>query len=355
MFLISLVSEPAVQSNFLLFSKEEETKLETFKIENEEKRIITGLVMAANRPIIRVSEAGPYYITYSKEVLNEMVERFLAMGRANNVDEQHNFEIQDGIYLREIYLKDSERGISPKGFEDVEDGSIFATYHILNDEVWNKIKEGEFKGFSLAGIFKEEAYNKIEINNKPNKTKVMKKMNKIKEALSKLIEEAFENITTDKGILALDGAIEDMAVGMAVMLVDEEGNESMPEDGDYALEDGRILKIEGGKIAEIVEPEPAEEEPEVIEEPAEVVVAEEEPEVENPTNEGEESEPEAIVELRKEVNELYDLVRKMEERIAELEKKPAAEPASEEFKKVKEPVKTTKDKHSDFLASIMKA
>ena len=82
------------------------------------------------------------------------------------------------------------------------------------------------------------------------------KMNKIKEALSKLIAETFERISTDKGILALDGALEDMEVGMAVSFVDEEGNEVAAEDGDYVLEDGRILRIAEGKIAEIIEPEP---------------------------------------------------------------------------------------------------
>lgn len=188
------------------------------------------------------------------------------------------------------------------------------------------------------------------------------KMNKIKEALSKLIAETFERISTDKGILALDGALEDMEVGMAVSFVNEEGEEVAAEDGDYVLEDGRILRIAEGKIAEIIEPEaevPAEEEApaeEPVAEEAEEEAPAEEPEVENPTNEGEESETEAVVELRREVNELYELVHRLEERIAELEKKPAAEPASEEFKKVSEsPLKVSKDAHSNFLASINKA
>ena len=187
------------------------------------------------------------------------------------------------------------------------------------------------------------------------------KMNKIKEALSKLIAETFERISTDKGILALDGALEDMEVGMAVSFVDEEGNEVAAEDGDYVLEDGRILRIAEGKIAEIVEPEaevPAEEEA-----PAEEPVAEEaeeaaeEPEVENPTNEGEETETEAVVKLREEVNELYELVHRLEDRIAELEKKPAAEPASEEFKKSKkvDAFKASKDAHYNLLADLNKA
>ena len=162
MFFISLVDDPAVDSNFLAFSNDENVKNLTFSVDDEEQRIVTGLVMAADRPILRRYGDFVYYIMYDKATLNAMTERFLAAGFANNVDTQHNFELEDGIFLREIYMKDTKRGISPKGFEDVEDGSLFATYHIVNDEVWDKVKNGDFKGFSLAGIFKEVEMSKEE-------------------------------------------------------------------------------------------------------------------------------------------------------------------------------------------------
>ena len=162
MFLISLVDDPAVKANFMAFSNEEDKKYLAFRVENEEKRIVTGLVMAADRPILRQDANGLYYIMYDKDTINAMAERFLAMGLANNVDTQHSLEVEKDVFLREMYIKDEERGISPKGFEDVEDGSLFATYHILNDEVWEKVKEGEFKGFSLAGIFQKVEMSKVE-------------------------------------------------------------------------------------------------------------------------------------------------------------------------------------------------
>ena len=159
MYFISLVEDPAVECDFLAFEKVQNL---TFKVENEEKRIVTGLVMACDRPILRQDFNGLYYILYDKETIIAMAERFLAMGLANNLDTQHNFEVEKDVFLREMYIKDSERGISPKGFEDVEEGSLFATYHILNDEVWEKVKSGEFKGFSLAGIFAEEEFNAVD-------------------------------------------------------------------------------------------------------------------------------------------------------------------------------------------------
>lgn len=183
MYFISLVDDPAVECDFLAFDKVQNLN---FKVENEEKRIVTGLVMPADRPILRQDFDGLYYILYDKDTIIAMAERFLAMGIANNVDTNHNFEVEDGVFLREMYIKDSERGISPKGFEDVEEGSLFATYHILNDEVWDKVKKGEFKGYSLAGIFKEEEFGAVEDDiTEEEYNELMELINTVKEALNK--------------------------------------------------------------------------------------------------------------------------------------------------------------------------
>jgi hypothetical protein len=69
----------------------------------------------------------------------------------------------DGVYMIESFLIDKERGINaPKGYE-LTDGSWFGSYKIDNDEIWNDfIKSGEFKGFSVEGLFKT-----VKIDEKP--------------------------------------------------------------------------------------------------------------------------------------------------------------------------------------------
>ena len=42
---------------------------------------------------------------------------------------------------------------APKGFEDLPDGSWFGSYKVDNEAVWNDIKAGTFKGFSVEGMF----------------------------------------------------------------------------------------------------------------------------------------------------------------------------------------------------------
>lgn len=170
------------------------------------------------------------------------------------------------------------------------------------------------------------------------------KLNKVKELLAKMLEVEnleFASATTDKGVIFYDG--EELAEGVKVYVEDAEGNKVAAEDGTYVIEeDNSVIKeieVVDGAITSIVEKSAEEEvteEPVEEEKPAEEVVAEEE--VENPTNEGEETDTEAIVKLREEVNELYSIVdtlRKDYESLKTMVEKsldnPAVKPVTEEF------------------------
>lgn len=153
---ISLVEFPAVESDFLKFSKDKSKLL--FNIQDEEQRIVTGVIMRCDFPIYRIGNSGyEYYIMYDKDTIIKMADKFLKNNTFNNINLEHNDKrFVEGVTLREIFIKDSNKGISPKGFEEIEDGSLFATYHIENDEVWEQIKNQTFKGFSLEGFFELE-------------------------------------------------------------------------------------------------------------------------------------------------------------------------------------------------------
>lgn len=153
MYLVSLVDSPAVDVSWQLFNKVKET----FRVENDEKRIILGVVMLADTPIYRKNSSGDeYYIQFSKETIAKMVQKYFKEGYHENVDQNHSFELISGIELQQAFIKDTEKGISPKGFEEVPEGSLFFTYKVTSDELWEQVKSGSWTGFSLAGIFKEE-------------------------------------------------------------------------------------------------------------------------------------------------------------------------------------------------------
>lgn len=155
MFVVSLVDEPAVEVDFLAFDKQTE-QLE-FAIQDEEQRKVLGVVMIPNKLIYRRDSNGfEYFIKYEPDTIHQMVEKFFRDVNPNNVDTNHSFELVQGVVLSQAFFKNTEKGINPAGFEDLPDDTLFFEYHILNDEIWNGIKEGTWKGFSLAGYFNVE-------------------------------------------------------------------------------------------------------------------------------------------------------------------------------------------------------
>jgi hypothetical protein len=126
-----------------------------FAIQDEEKRIVTGAAMIADLPIYRRDEVrGEYYVVFDKESIFKIAKKWARSNQYNAVNTHHKTPIADGVSLFESYLIDRERGVMPpKGFEEVADGSWFVSYLIDNDEVWAKVKSGEFKGFSVEGVF----------------------------------------------------------------------------------------------------------------------------------------------------------------------------------------------------------
>lgn len=94
-----------------------------------------------------------------------MIVKYSKNGLFNSVNLQHDDNtFQDGIYMFESYIKNSERGIVPTEFDDIPDGSWIASFKVENEELWDEIKNsGELNGFSLQGMFLlEEVFNKIE-------------------------------------------------------------------------------------------------------------------------------------------------------------------------------------------------
>jgi hypothetical protein len=130
-------------------------KSEKFAIQDEEKRIVSGVAMVADMPIYRRDAIrGEYYVVFDKESIFKIAKKWARSNKYDSVNAHHKTPIEEGVSLFESYIVDRERGVMPpKGYEDVADGSWFVSYLIDNDDVWAKVKAGEFKGFSVEGVF----------------------------------------------------------------------------------------------------------------------------------------------------------------------------------------------------------
>lgn len=149
---ISLVNDPAVDAYFVSFSKD---KIQQMFTTNEEQKMITGVVMRCDYPIYRNDEhLGEYYINFSADVIKQMAQKLLRDNNQNNVNIEHMFNSDvEGVEMVELFIKDRNKGKNPTGFEDINDGSLFATFKVDNQDIWQQIKNGTFKGYSLEGFF----------------------------------------------------------------------------------------------------------------------------------------------------------------------------------------------------------
>ena len=268
MLKISLVDDPAVMSNFQAFDSHK--KMLMYEVADEEKRLVRGVVMRADFPIFRRDkEMGEYYIIYKADTIRQMAEKYLVENRQNNVNLMHAADSDvDGVQMVQFFIKDTSAGVAPANFEEIADGSLFGEFHVTNDEVWEQIKGGTYKGFSLEGIFdlcpeqnKDEVQEIVDsldgkfkrIFKNTSNSKTMSKLSRLKAALAKAFAE-FGNITTDRGILAWDGD-DDLKAGDAVYIEDADGNRTPAEDGDYKTEDNKTIVVVDGKVSEIKDPE----------------------------------------------------------------------------------------------------
>lgn len=145
---ISIVDYPAMEKAMLVFNKDKKPVM--FAVQDELQHKITSVVIRCNYPIYRINERGEeYYIRFGKEVIEQLAEKYSKDGLLNQVSVQHNGQLLEDITMTEFFIKNKEKGIDPKGFEDIEDYSLFATFKVNNEEVWNRIMEGEFGGLSM--------------------------------------------------------------------------------------------------------------------------------------------------------------------------------------------------------------
>ena len=148
---VALVDKPAIQRNFLAFNTKQR-----FEVLSEDKRIVSGPLMLADMPIYRMNEDfGEHYVVFDAETIQKIAEKFFKKGYQANVNEMHDpNKAVDGVTMFESWLVNRDLGKMPiNGFEDVKDGSWFGSFKVENDDIWAKVKSGEFQGFSVEGIF----------------------------------------------------------------------------------------------------------------------------------------------------------------------------------------------------------
>ena len=160
--IISFVSTPAIEKNFMHFNKKNGKY--SFKSTDDEKRIVTGPVMVPNQEIIRMdAESKPYFVYFTEETIEKAQEIFAKNGKTKSTNFEHEENDMKGVTVVEswIVMDPSNDKSNALGFSSIPKGTWMVSYKVDNDELWNKVKSKEVQGFSIEGVFSK---NIIEMN-----------------------------------------------------------------------------------------------------------------------------------------------------------------------------------------------
>ena len=149
---ISLVSAPAIEQDFVYFGKEKNNL--TFAKVDEEKRMLVSPALIPNKQIFRYdpNTDSEYYVYFSPETVRKASELYLQHNNHHKATYQHQDRVS-GVLTVESWIKEGDSDKSKMYGYDLPNGTWFVKMKIDNDELWNKIKEGELKGLGIEGYF----------------------------------------------------------------------------------------------------------------------------------------------------------------------------------------------------------
>jgi hypothetical protein len=264
----ALVENPAIQRNWMAFKEHKDFK---FKTHNEEKRILAGALMVADFPMYRNMNGKEFFVKFSSETIEQLADRMVLNNKLTAFNFEHDAkkELAD-MHIQQFFIINTELGMdTPKGFDELTNGSLFAFVKVNNEQVWNDyVKTGIVKGFSIEGNFatKEEFSEQKFINefnqilNMTDKKIATSKLDELVAKAKALFSEEIKPEEKKEEEVKMGGA--SLTDGTKVMWEGElsEGTIVLLEDGtaapdgEHTFEDGTVISIEGGQVVAVAKP-----------------------------------------------------------------------------------------------------
>ncbi len=173
---ISLVSAPAIEENFVYFGKEKHNL--TFAKVDEDKRMLVSPALIPNKQIFRYNPQtdSEYYVYFSKDTVRQAAELYLKHNNHHKATYEHQDRVS-GVLTTESWIKEGDMDKSKMYGFDLPNGTWFVKMRIDNDDLWNKIKEGELKGLSIEGYFVDKMQKMSD--NKPTNEEIRQALREI--------------------------------------------------------------------------------------------------------------------------------------------------------------------------------
>lgn len=184
-FGISLVRDPAIMVEALSFSKNKPKSkdIELLRF-SDDKQVMISPVLIPEQRIYR-NEIGvdkeEGYVTLSKETIYDLQLQFFKEQYNHNSSLEHNTQLEDIFVFESWIIEDSKNDKANALGYNLPAGTWMASIKINNSDIWESVKQGLIKGFSIDGEL---------LTNKKEDFKMKK--NVLKAKFSKLIKAKFE-------------------------------------------------------------------------------------------------------------------------------------------------------------------
>jgi len=239
MIVNSFVSEPATEKEWLYFSKNKKQ----LNFYDNEKQIVTSVVMLANTPIYRNDDGYEYMLVFTPEAIKKMAFDYFSKNGFNKISIEHDGSVIEGsaILLESYFVDDNKK--APEKFGVLPKGTWIVSYKVVDKKIWDMIKNKKLRGFSIE-VLADLKKLKLKYKNNKNKKNMEKEKNKQK----------FLDAVTDQGVQVRFDALE---VGQLIYAIAEDGTEVLLEQGTYLINyEDRVYEVvvdENGTITEINE------------------------------------------------------------------------------------------------------
>ena len=147
---ISLVEHPAIEEDFIALNTQ---KKQTFALQNQEKRLLMGAALIPDKPIYRTDGENEYYVYFSKDTVRKAMELFFKKGYQSNATIEHDYEVEGTTIVESWIIEDETLDKSRAYGLDLPVGTWMVSMKVDNESIWKRVKDGEFKGFSIEGYF----------------------------------------------------------------------------------------------------------------------------------------------------------------------------------------------------------
>lgn len=296
-YAISLVEAPAIEETLVALEEQKEIKVQ---LANEEKHMVYSAVLVPDKPIYRRNEDGDeFYVEFTKESIEHMSQQFFKEYKQNEITLDHETTASD-ITVVESWLKSDlykDKSVALGLNQDLPIGTWFCGMKVNQIDVWDRIKSGELKGFSVESLIRLEEFSKQEDKN--------------------------------KDIMNID----EMSFWMRMKEVLSEVFSKEKTEGEIEPVNEIDLEEQTPQAEPTVEPQPTVEEPKPTEEPiVEEPKPTEEPKVDEPKPQEEAPKDnhleELVNSLKDEIKALKEMNQGLQDKVKDLGKQPSAAPVN---------------------------